>query len=233
MPNGKRLTVIVPALNEESNLEPAVETILDRTGRWFDDYELLIFNDGSNDRTGEVAEKIASSCARVRVFHNEKPKSLGGVYKEGLKHAGMEYIILINGKNDAPAESLDAIFSLCGKADMIVPYTINIHDRPVLRRLCSSAFTFILNAIFRLDIKYYNHSVLHRSEIVKPVVIRTDSYAFQAEALIKLIKKGRSFIEVGVHDRFRKETSSKAFRMRNFIGVIRFFFSTVRDVYFS
>jgi hypothetical protein len=81
-------------------------------------------------------------------------------------------------------------------------------------------------------LKYYNHYVLHKREIINSININTVSYAFQAEALIKLIKRGHSHIEVGVRDDFSNDVPSKAFRLSNIIGVAFFLFRTFDEVYF-
>ena len=63
-------TVIVPALNEEKNLAPAVEAILTQMKPLASSLEVLVFDDASTDRTGSVADELAQRDARVRVVHN-------------------------------------------------------------------------------------------------------------------------------------------------------------------
>ena len=60
MSSGKdSITVVVSALNEEQHLEGAVTTALEAVRHWFDEYEILVFNDGSTDGTGAVAERLS------------------------------------------------------------------------------------------------------------------------------------------------------------------------------
>lgn len=221
--NENTVSVIVPALNEENNVGDLVEILRTAVERHFDDYEIIIFNDGSTDRTGEVAEKIAAKNSHVRVVHNESPKCIGNAYKTGMKMARMHYFILINGKNDTTVESLERIFSMKGKYDLVIPYTMNIYERSATRLFFSRLFGWLLNKMFNLDLVYFNHYVLHKRELINSIPIHTDSYAFQAETIIKLIRKGCSYVEIGVMDVFKEGVKTKAFRLQNIIEVSRFF----------
>lgn len=226
------ISVIIPAFNEENNLKAAIAMVSEVVERRFDEHEIIIFNDGSTDRTGNIAEMLASRNKNIKVIHHRRPKCLGGVYKEGVKIAKMNYLILVNGKNDTSTESLDAIFALRGKADIIIPYAVNSEERPVIRKIISKSFVALLNLIFRLNLRYYNHYVLHKRALINTVNLHTDSYAFEAEALIKLIKSGHSYIEIGVIDNFENDIKTKAFKLKNMIGVVLFLFRTIYEIYF-
>jgi len=233
MSDQNTISVIVPALNEEDNIEGLVKTVCEAVEQNFDDYEIIIFNDGSVDKTGDVAEKLAIKNDKIKIIHNKRPKCVGGVYKKGREMAKMHYLMLVNGKNDTMVESLNQIFALKGKYDILIPYTLNLGERPVLRIFCSKAFVWLLNRMFGLNLKYYNHYVLHKRELVNSIKIYTNSYAFQAEALIKLIQSGHSYVEVGVLDKFEKGVKTKAFKFNNVLEVSLFFIRMINEYYFQ
>lgn len=225
------VSVIIPAHNDAEYIPNTVETTTKAVQRHFNEYEIIIVNDGSTDDTGEVSERLKESYDNVCVIHHDRPHCLGGVYKTGTAIAVMRYLILVNGKNDITSEELDKIFSLRGRADMIIPYTLNFKERSIWRRIPSRTFTWLLNTLFGLRLRYFNHFVLHKKELIDSMPIRTNSYAFQAEALVKLIKRGHTYIEIGVFDIFDQEVRTKAFKLQNVLGVVRFFFSLIYDVY--
>ena len=229
------ISVIIPALNEEKNLPATVRVVVDVVEKIFEEYEIIIFNDGSTDRTAEVADKLAQGNKNIVVIHHSRPYCLGGVYKEGVRLAKMTYIILVSGKDDTTAESLNRIFSLRGKADIIISFVYKVvgEKRSLIRNLFSRFFVLVLNSIFRLKLRYYNHWVLHKRAIVNSFDIKTNSYAYQAEVLIKLIKSGYSYREVGVISKMKKGIRSKAFTFYNLFGVLVFLFRTLYEVYFK
>lgn len=84
-----KISVIVPVYKAEAYLCRCVDSILSQT---FEDFELLLIDDGSPDRSGEICDEYAKRDCRVRVFHKEN----GGVSSArqcGLDHALGEYVI--------------------------------------------------------------------------------------------------------------------------------------------
>jgi len=192
------ISVIIAALNEEDNILPTYEKVKRAVNGRFGDYEIIIFDDGSTDKTGGIADSIAVNDNHVSVIHHPVPLNLGYVYKSGIKKATKEYVILVTGDNDVAEKALEDTFDLRTQADMVIPYHLNPEVRPFSRRLFSKGFVFIMNTLFGLKLRYYNGMVLHRTALVNSVNITTNSFAYQAEVLTKLLKRGHSFIEVGI-----------------------------------
>jgi len=87
-----KLSVVVPVYQEENYLNQCIDSILDQT---FPEFELLLINDGSKDRSGEICDSYAAQDLRVRVFHKEN----GGVSSArnlGLKEAKGDWITFID-----------------------------------------------------------------------------------------------------------------------------------------
>jgi hypothetical protein len=146
----------------------------------------------------------------------------------------MQHVMWVDGQGVTSAEALERIFAERGKADLIVPYAANQEERNWLRRNIARVFRGTLNLIFGLDLRQYTHLVVAPREVVRNLRVRTDSHALQAEALVKMIKSGCTYVQVGVEDRFGVESRrSKAFRLRNVLGVASFLFLTIWDVYFA
>src|SRR5580700_10112448 len=71
-PNNPRVSIIVPARNEERDIESSLRTLLALD---YDNYEVIAVNDRSTDRTGEIMETVAQSAAargRMRVIHHRE-----------------------------------------------------------------------------------------------------------------------------------------------------------------
>ena len=111
MSSKNSITIVVPALNEQHHLGGAVDAILQAVQKTFDEYEILIFNDGSTDETGKVADQIATQYPCVSTFHHEQPRCLGGVIRRGLRKARMEYFMWVDGKGATSEQALLNIFS--------------------------------------------------------------------------------------------------------------------------
>src|SRR4051812_46432882 len=103
---GKTISLIVPALNEEGVVGKVVESILKQTSEHFSDYEVILVDDGSTDRTGSIMDRFAERNPRVRVLHNERNIGLGASFRRGLRSARLQYVMLLCGDGGLPAHSL-------------------------------------------------------------------------------------------------------------------------------
>lgn len=221
--NGTRptISIVVPALNEEANIASAVREIIEGlTLSNFSDWEVVLVNDGSTDGTAAVMEKLADENPRIRVVHNKCNLGFGGAYKSGLAAARMDYVMMVPGDDEHPADGLLPILAAVGKADIVVPYVSNTEARSLFRRLASRSFTGVMNTLFGLHVKYYNGLVVHRTNLVRQISINTNGFGYQAEALVKLLKRGSSTVEVATTLGQRKAGTSRALRPRNIMIVL-------------
>lgn len=230
MKKAASITIIIPAYNEERNLGNAITTINDTVKRFVTDYELIVIDDGSKDRTGIIAEEFAKKTPKVRVVHFKKNRGLGATYKEGIRLATKEYLTMLPGDGGVPGESLVRVLERLGDADVILSYTVNPEVRPLIRRIVSTLFTKTLNILFGLNLKYYNGTLLYKLSLVRQVKITTDSFAFHPEILVQLLGKKNSYIQVPIMVQEREGTTTNIFRIKNMVGVcatiVRLFFRT-------
>ncbi len=216
----RTMSVIVPALNEEANISSTYSEIMGFIKDEFEEYEILIFDDGSSDRTGEIADEIAAGNPCVRVIHNKENMGIGYNYFAGIGMARMNYSMLIPGDNEYLGSSIKRMFRYVGHADIITSYSINMESRPYTRRILSRLYTIMINAFFDLELNYYNGAVIHRNDIVRDVDVSTFSFAYQSLILTQLLKSGHTFIEVGVYLRQRHAGQSTALKIKNVMSVL-------------
>lgn len=232
MPSSHSLSVLIPALNEEQNIEAAVHTARTSASRFFEDYEILIFNDGSTDRTGEIADRLAAADPKIKVTHHASPKNLGGVYKAALAKASKTYLLMIPGDNENPVAAIDPVLAEAGKADIIIPYTANQEVRPPLRRFLSQLFVTLLNIASGCKLRYYNGTVLQRVDLLKKIRLETDGFGYQAEALVKLLKQKATFKEIPIAISAQTaKRRSRALNIKNLMAVGKFLTSVLAQRY--
>ncbi|MBI1911345.1 MAG: glycosyltransferase family 2 protein [Deltaproteobacteria bacterium] len=216
------ISIIVPCLNEEGNLKGTIESIEEAlSSSRFSDYEILIFNDFSTDNTGKIAEEIKKKEKNIRVIHNPKNMGFGYNYTEGVRLAKKDYIIMVPGDNEIPPEAIKKAFSRVGKADVIIPYTANTHVRALSRRLISKLFVVGMNTLFGLNLIYYNGTCVIKSKLLKKVPLKTWGFAYMAAILVRLIRSGASYIEVGIDIKPRETGKTKAFALKNIVSVFK------------
>lgn len=229
----RSLSVIIPALNEEGNLAAAIKTVLDALGDRFDDYELLIFNDGSTDGTGKIADDLATANPHIRVIHNPRNMGFGYNYTRGVELARMEYVSMFPGDNEIPAEAIRTVLDAVGSADIVVPYISTPAVRNISRRIVSAAFIALINTLFGLRLRYFNGPCVHRRVMLQSVPMRTHGFAYMAAILVRLIRSGCSYVEVPMALQARQHGRSKAFKPKNIASVVRTIGALIWEVWFK
>ncbi len=223
------ISIIVPCYNEEENIRGTIESITRaiRRVRRFGSTEILIFNDRSTDDTGRIADEISRRKRSVKVIHNERNMGFGYNYTEGVRRATKDYILMVPGDNEIPADAITAILSEVGKADIVIPYTVNPEVRPLGRRILSRAFVMLFNTLFGLDLRYYNGPCVIKANLLKKVPMTTHGFAYMAAILVRLLRAGATYIEVPMRIQYRESGSSKALRPRNIMSVL----STIANLF--
>lgn len=202
-------------------MKVVVEQILEQVRNHFRDYEIILIDDGSSDRTGAIMDSFAQIHERIRVEHNGSNLGLGASYKRGVALATKEYLMLLCGDGGLPARSLPSIFEQIGKADIVIPYMTNLRQiKTPLRYFLSRGYTTLLNLLFGFRLNYYNGLPVHRLDLLRCIDITSSGFGFQGEVLIKLLKSGCSYVQVGVSG--AEETKrSFALRASNLVSVAR------------
>ena len=225
-----QISFIVPALNEDNNIEQVVAQISTASAGRVSECEIILIDDGSTDRTGQLMDEMARRDPRIRVVHNEKNLGLGLTYRKGVALARLEYVMGIWGDNIMPTESLVSIIERAGEADMVIAYITNFRGvKSFPRYVASRAYTKLLNLLFNLHLDYYNAYAVHRTDLLRTIDITSTGFGYQAEILIKLLKLGHTYVKVGVESIYETNPSA-ALRISNLLTVARTIIHLLREV---
>ena len=86
------VSILMPLYNAASTLEAAVSCIM---GQIHENWELLLINDGSGDKSGEICDRLAGEDARIRVFHQEN-QGAGAARNRGIAAARGEFLLMLD-----------------------------------------------------------------------------------------------------------------------------------------
>jgi hypothetical protein len=117
-----------------------------------------------------------------------------------------------------PQEALERIYDRAGETDMVISYILT-DVRGFRRRAISRTFTGLMNVLFGVRMRYYTGPCIYRSDVAKRLRIGAQGSFFVAELLVRLIKSGQRYVEVGLQPVPRSAGSTKTFRMKNVIDV--------------
>jgi hypothetical protein len=117
-----------------------------------------------------------------------------------------------------PPEAFDAIYDRVGDADMVVTYLLQ-DVRRRSRRLLSRTFTMVVNLLFGTHLRYFTGPCVYRTAAAQQVRPVSHGSMLVVEMLLRLIKAGQSYRQVGIRPLPRSSGASKTFRPRNVVGI--------------
>ncbi len=225
------LTVVMPCLNEEKNVGDAARATLRAFDHYGIDGELLIVNDGSSDGTQNVIDELARLDARVRPLWHEVRQGIGASFHHGVREARKELVTWLPGDNENdPLESL-MYLALARDVDIIVPFIHNVEIRSRFRRIVSSTFRFLINVSFGMNLNYTNGMVIYNTAILREIDVSSKGFFYQAEMLIKLIRRGYLYAETPQFLIGRQSGKTKAISLRSMREVAMAYLRMVVEIH--
>ena len=213
------ITIFIPCLNEEKRVIGAIEQVVDACRDTGHSFEILVFDDGSTDRTSEVVEAYRAVHPElpIQLFRRAKNKGLAYNFVDGAFCGKGRYYRCVAGDDYETPEAHRAILREIGNADIIVPVYSQVENRGPLRTLISKTYTFLANHVSGYRLGYYNGFAVYRRWHVMRYSVEGTGFGFQAEILTRLLNEGMSYKEVTLSATYNG--ISKAFTFKNFVSV--------------
>ena len=218
------LSFFFPALNEQDNVAPIVEEALAVLPRFADDIEITVVDDGSNDRTGAIADELARKDPRVRVIHHATRRGYGGAVRSGMVAATKSWIFFTDGDRQFALEDLGRLVEAADGADAVVGYRIKRAD-PTRRLFVAWVYNRLIRLLFGggwrdvdCAFKLFRRDVFVRVPLDR---VRSNGAFFSPELLITLRRAGVRVRQVGVRHFPRTAHEPKGASPRVILRAIR------------
>ncbi|MDH5672760.1 MAG: glycosyltransferase family 2 protein [Myxococcales bacterium] len=190
------ISIAMPALDEEQHIRDALRATLNAFDDCGVDGEVIVINDGSRDRTREIALEVAAADARVRLLDHDTPQGIGASFWDAVDAARGDAICMLPGDNENEPGEILRYWRLLDDVDVIVPFVYNREVRSPLRNVISAAYRAIVNLSFGLSFNYTNGTVLCRRSLLLALPTRDDGFFFTTDILVQLSRRGVLFAEV-------------------------------------
>jgi glycosyltransferase involved in cell wall biosynthesis len=196
-----QLTFFFPAFNEEENVESTVARAVSEIGPLVESLEVLIVDDGSTDRTPQLADALAAADPRVRVVHQHN-RGYGGALRAGFDHAAGELICFSDGDLQFDLAEMSLLLERLRATDRPVDGVLGYRKRrrdPVHRIVIAKTYNAIVSLLFGLRVRDIDCAMkLFRREIFVGLPLDAEGPFLSAELLIKLRARGVRMAQVGV-----------------------------------
>ena len=213
---GLGCSVIIPCYNEEENIREALKRI-PKMGK---ETEVIVVNDGSQDKTADVVRELQNSYSNLKLVDYSYNRGKGFAVKQGFDVAKQEVIIILDADISVPPEELSRFFILLNKGicDFVngtrMIYPMEKHAMRFLKRIGNKIFSLILTFITgqHLTDTLCGTKALYKKDYLK-IKMGLDKWG-DFDLLFGVVKLGSKIVEVPVHYMSRKAGKSK---MKNFV----------------
>jgi glycosyltransferase involved in cell wall biosynthesis len=201
--NGVAVSIVLPAFNEEENIEQAIDEATVTARRLLSGHEILVVDDGSTDRTAELVAGMASEDPRVRVISHGANRGYGEALRTGFLASRLEYVFFTDADLQFDVGELEKFLRYAGTVDVVAGYRINRQDT-LIRRLNAYGWNLLVRILFYVPVRDIDCAFkLFDRRVLDEVDIESVGAMVNTELMVKLGRKGASVVEIGVTHRPR------------------------------
>lgn len=203
------ISIVIPAYNEEENLNWVVGSTLKELPKYFKDFEIIVVDDGSKDKTGKIADDFAKRNNKVRVIHQVN-SGYSKAMLAGIKAANKEYTAYMPADGQFLVSDMRHCFEVMEDSDLILGYRGGRPDYTTRRVIFSYVYLLILLILF--DIKYMDVgwvNIWKTKEVQKLKLSAVGGIFVLTEILVRFKRRGLKIIEAPSYYRPRKSGEVK------------------------
>lgn len=191
--NFKKLSSVsffCPAYNDEKNLPVLIPRVSKFISEITDVHEIIIIHDGSPDKTGEVANRLAGEIPNVMVVHHSKNLGYGETLKEGFLTARYDYVMYTDGDNQYDVREFLPYLHLLDTADVLSGY-VTKKALSFRRKIQSEVYNWLTRVLFYVWFRDINCAMkIYKRKVLDNIAIESPSCFIDAEMIIKAKKAG-------------------------------------------
>lgn len=194
-----RLSIVLPAYNEEGNIERAVRDAFAGAAKAEATCEVVVVNDGSRDSTGQILEQLQAELgSRLRVFDHPVNLGYGVALRDGFRATRGELVFYTDSDNQFDLGELKDFMPLMKDNDVILGYRVDRQD-PWLRKFVSGGFNALSSFAFGMRVRDLNCSFkLFRGDLIRALPLDTPDFFIDTELVARIHRGGYRYVQRGV-----------------------------------
>ena len=208
----KTISLVIPFYNEENTLE---ESILQLISQDFVT-EIILVNDGSNDRSLSIASKLIEDYPYIKLLNHSKNSGKGSAIKGGFKHVTKDIVGVFDADLEYSPEDVKKLYEIIKlkELDFIIGSRFignETRDNIYLRTLYANKFlSFLFSYVYKNKITDIATCLkLFKKEIIEEIEIEKNGFSSEIELLAKVLKKTTHYEETPISYKGRTYAEGK------------------------
>jgi glycosyltransferase involved in cell wall biosynthesis len=224
------LTIFYPCYNEEANVERVTRAAVEVGRQITADLEVLIVNDGSRDRTEEIADRLAAEIPEVRAVHNKPNRGYGGALIRGFREATKNWIFYTDGDGQFDFKELPGLLPLLETHDVISCYRLDRQDS-FMRKANAFAWSTLVNMLFSIGLKDIDCAFkVYPRTFIEAIELHSQGALIDTEMLAKACNLKLRIAQVGVHHYSRIAGSQTGANLKVILRAFKELFKLHRQI---
>ena len=199
-----RVSIVLPAFNEEANIEAAVREATEADEPLHEEHETVVVDDGSSDRTAALVEAIARRDPRVRLIRHGVNRGYGEALRSGFLASRLDHVFFTDADLQFDINELERLLPYAGTVSVVAGYRRKRQDT-LGRRVLAIGWNLIVRVLFYVPVRDIDCAFkLFDRRVLNEVHIESMGAMVNTELMVKLGRSGASVVEVGVTHRPRR-----------------------------
>lgn len=192
------ISVFLPCHNEEGNVERVVAALESELPRIAVRHEIIVVDDGSGDRTGEIADRLAAGNPHVRVIHHPVNRGYGAAVISGIRACSQPWVVLFDGDGQFEPADIGRLAARVPECDVVAGRRAHRAD-PLMRRINGKAWTLLMRLLLGIRLHDIDCGLkLFRRDLLEGMDLQAGGAMISAELMAKLTGHGARICEVDV-----------------------------------
>jgi len=201
MPPKPSISLVIPMFNEEANIEHALGFAVEGLETYSEDYEIIVVDDASTDRSSILVDQAAAANPRIRVIRNDYNQKLGSSLRAGFAAASKDLVLYMDADlpfdPDVLGRAIRALYVT--RADVISGYRLDRTSEGFKRTLYSYLYNFLIGVLFGWPHRDINFSFkLFRREVLQSIELKSEGSLIDAELIVKAKNLGFMIQQLGL-----------------------------------
>jgi glycosyltransferase involved in cell wall biosynthesis len=193
------LSLVLPAFNEEENIGEVTREALATLPRFAESFQIIVVDDGSRDRTAEVASEIARQDSRVRIIRHGRNRGYGAALVTGFNATDGDYVMFMDADRQFDINDLRLLTPFASDFDIVAGFRMERND-PLHRRVFAETFNVAVRVLFGVHMRDIDCAFkLFRGDLLRSLPLSAPGALINTEIQAKARRQKARVQQVGVH----------------------------------
>jgi glycosyltransferase involved in cell wall biosynthesis len=191
-------SLVLPAHNEEENIEPVVRRALDVLPDYFDTFEVIVVDDGSRDRTGAIIDRLADEDSRVRPIHHKKNRGYGGALTSGFEASTGDHVMFMDADRQFDTADIERLYPFITTHEIVAGFRMMRQDE-LHRRVFAEIFNLVVRVLFGVHLRDIDCAFkIFDGDLIRSLQLSSPGALINTEIQAKARRQGARLQQVGV-----------------------------------